>query len=44
MKEIKGRMSNSGLADLLDIRTFEAYTTYKPFQAAAKNLAIEYVK
>jgi len=44
MKEVKQRMTNSGLADLLDIRTFEAYTTEKPFQAAAKSLAIEYVK
>lgn len=42
IKEIKQRMTNSGLADLLDIRTFEAYTTGKPFQAAAKKLAIEY--
>ena len=44
IKEVKQRMTNSGLAELLDIRTFEAYTTAKPFQSAAKNLAIEYVK
>lgn len=44
IKEVKQRMSNSGLADLLDIRTFDAYTTKKPFQAAAKKLAIEYTK
>ena len=44
MKEVKQRMSNSGLVDLLDSRTFEAYTTGKPFQTAAKSLAIEYVK
>lgn len=42
IKEINQRMDNSGLADLLDIRTFEAYTTEKPFQAAAKELAMEY--
>ncbi|HHX61691.1 MAG TPA: ATP-binding protein, partial [Epulopiscium sp.] len=42
MKEISSRKDNSGLADLLDIRTFEAYTTDKPFQAAAKKLAMEY--
>lgn len=42
IKEVKQRMSNSGLADLLDIRTFEAYTTEKPFQIAAKKLAVEY--
>lgn len=44
MKEVKQRMNNSGLADLLDSRTFESYTTDKPFQVAAKSLAIEYVK
>lgn len=42
LKEVSQRMDNSGLADLLDIRTFEAYTTDKPFQVAAKKLAMEY--
>lgn len=43
IKEVRQRMDNSGLADLLDIRTFDVYTTNKPFQGAAKNIAMEYV-
>ena len=44
LKEIKNKMSNSGMEDLLEIKTFENYETTKEFQKHIKNTAIKYTK
>lgn len=44
LKEVKSKINNSGLGDLLEIRTFENYETTEIHQKAIKNTAIEYIK
>lgn len=44
IEEAKQRISNSGLSDLLETKTFESYIATEPFQIKAKELTIEYTK
>ena len=43
-EEMLSKSSNSGLEELFDIRTFEAYEVEDGFQRAMKSKAIEYTK
>lgn len=43
LKEIKSRMNNSGLGDLLETKTFENYIATEEYQEAIKNTATKYV-
>lgn len=43
-KEIQQRTDNSGLAGLVNIKTFDNFRTEKPFQKMAKDLALEYTE
>ena len=42
--ETKSKMNNSGLGDLLEIRTFESYVAKDEFQKSIKSKAIQYTK
>ena len=44
LKEIKSKMNNSGLGDLLEVKTFDNYIATEIHQKAIKNTAIEYTK
>lgn len=44
LKEVKNKMSNSGIGDLLEIRTFENYIAKEDFQKRMKTAAISYTK
>lgn len=43
LKEVKEKMNNSGLGDLLETRTFDNYETKEDYQKTIKNAAIEYI-
>jgi DNA replication protein DnaC len=44
MAEMKSKISNSGLVDLLETKTFSNYEVKEKFQEVAKKAAIEYTK
>lgn len=44
LKETKEKMDNSGLGELLEIRTFENYIATEDFQKEIKHTAIKYTK
>lgn len=42
LKEVKGKMGNSGMEDLLEIRTFDNYEVVEEYQRAIKSTAIQF--
>lgn len=44
LKEVKNKMNNSGLGDLLETKTFENYNVNEQHQKAIKHTAIEFIK
>lgn len=44
IKEVKSKMNNSGIGDLLEIRKFENYNAEEDFQKTMKNKAIEFTR
>lgn len=44
LEEVKSKMDNSGIGDLLEIKTFENYETTEVHQRAMKRAAINYTK
>lgn len=44
IKEVRNRMDNSGIGELLEIRKFDNYNAKRDFQKSMKNMAMEFTR